>query len=40
MLVTNIDLDLVTVARAQTPLISDLQTAWSDIRTIVAELDF
>ena len=40
ILVCDIDLDLVTVARAQTPLISDMQTAWSDIRRIVGELDF
>lgn len=40
LLVADVDLDLVTVARAQSPLISDMQTAWSDIRRIVSELDF
>jgi N-carbamoylputrescine amidase len=35
-----VDLDLVTLARSQSPLISDLQTAWSDVRRIVGELDF
>jgi hypothetical protein len=30
----------VTLARSQSPLISDLQTAWSDVRRIVGELDF
>lgn len=40
LLIASADLDLVTVARAQTPLISDLQTAWSDVRRIVGELDF
>ncbi|MCC7228917.1 MAG: hypothetical protein IT203_00880 [Fimbriimonadaceae bacterium] len=40
MLLADIDLDLVAIARAQSPLISDLQTAWSDVRRIVGELDF
>lgn len=38
LLVAPIDLDLVEVARAQGPLISDLQSAWGDIQRIVAEL--
>ena len=40
LLVSDIDLDLVTLARAQSPLISDLQAAWSDVKRIVGELDF
>lgn len=40
LLTVTADLDLVTVARAQSPLLSDLQTAWSDIRRIVGELGF
>jgi N-carbamoylputrescine amidase len=37
ILLAQIDLDLIQVARAQTPLISDLQSAWGDIRRIVDE---
>lgn len=37
ILMAEIDLDLVQVARAQTPLISDLQSAWNDIKRIVDE---
>ncbi len=37
ILLAQIDLDLVRVARAQTPLLSDLQSAWGDIRRIVDE---
>jgi N-carbamoylputrescine amidase len=40
LLVSDIDLELVALARAQSPLISDLQAAWSDIRRIVSDLDF
>ncbi len=40
ILICDVDLDLVSIARSQTPLISDLQTAWSDVRRIVGELDF
>jgi predicted amidohydrolase len=40
LLLAQVDLEMVAVARAQTPLISDLQTAWSDIRRIATELDF
>lgn len=40
LLTATADLDLVTLARAQSPLISDLQTAWSDVRKIVNDLDF
>jgi hypothetical protein len=37
ILLSQIDLDLVQIARAQTPLISDLQSAWGDIRRIIDE---
>jgi len=37
MLIAQVDFDLVQIARAQTPLLSDLQSAWSDIRRIVDE---
>lgn len=40
LLTANVDLDMVAIARAQSPLTSDLQTAWSDLRRIVNELDF
>lgn len=36
VLVTEIDLDQVTLARAGSPLISDLESAWSDVRAWVA----
>jgi N-carbamoylputrescine amidase len=39
LLIAEIDLDLVTIARAQSPLISDLQAAWQDIRRLVAEAE-
>lgn len=35
LLITKIDLDLVRIARSQSPLISDLHTAWGDIVRIV-----
>jgi N-carbamoylputrescine amidase len=37
ILLAQVDLDLVQVARVQTPLISDLQSAWGDIKRIVDE---
>ncbi len=38
LLTAEIDLDQVALARAQTPLISDLQSAWGDVARIVSEL--
>ncbi len=35
MLLASIDLDLIAVARASLPLISDLQSSWQDIRRLV-----
>jgi predicted amidohydrolase len=35
ILMCSCDTDLVQIARAQTPLISDLQSAWGDIRRLV-----
>jgi predicted amidohydrolase len=40
MIVGEIDTDLVAITRAQSPLLSDLQSAWSDIRRLVGETDF
>jgi N-carbamoylputrescine amidase len=37
ILLARVELDLVQIARAQTPLISDLQSAWADIKRIVDE---
>ncbi len=37
MIVADIDLDLVDIARAASPLLSDLQTMWSDFKRIIAE---
>jgi len=39
LLLANIDLEQVTIARAALPLISDLQSAWQDIRRLVCEID-
>jgi predicted amidohydrolase len=38
LLLAECDPDLVQIARAQTPLISDLRSAWGDIRRIADEL--
>jgi predicted amidohydrolase len=40
MIIAEIDTDLVSITRAQSPLLSDLQSAWSDIRRLVAASDF
>jgi N-carbamoylputrescine amidase len=37
LLLVEVDLDLVTIARAQLPLTADLQTVWEDIRRLVLE---
>ncbi len=37
ILLAEVDFDLIQIARAQTPLISDLQSAWGDIKRIVVE---
>jgi predicted amidohydrolase len=37
LLTLEIDLDLVPIARAQSPLISDLQGTWSNLKRLVAE---
>ena len=38
LLMATLDLDLIRLARAQSPLISDLQEAWGDVKEIVEEL--
>jgi len=38
LLIATLDMDMIRLARAQSPLISDLQEAWSDVKEIVAEL--
>lgn len=40
LLLVEIDLELVSVARAQSPLISDLQSVWEEVRRLVARSDF
>ncbi|MEA2554485.1 MAG: hypothetical protein QOJ65_2661 [Fimbriimonadaceae bacterium] len=37
LLLAPLDLDLIRIARAQSPLISDLQSAWGEIRQIVVD---
>ena len=37
--VAEIDMDLVAIARSQTPLISDLRAGWSNLRRIANEID-
>lgn len=39
MIIGEIDTDLVAITRAQSPLLSDLQSAWSDVRRLVNETD-
>jgi len=40
MIVAEIDLDEVAIARAQSPLLSDLQSQWEEINRLVAESRF
>ena len=37
LLLTEIDLDLVTIARSQSPLIGDLESAWGDLQRIAQQ---
>lgn len=37
MIMAEVDLDVAAVARAQSPLISDLQSAWGDLQRIVSQ---
>lgn len=39
LLVAEMDLDLIAIARANSPLLGDLQSAWSDIKRLVAGID-
>ncbi len=39
MLLAEVDLELVAVARAQSPLLSDLQGVWESVRRLVAETE-
>ena len=40
LLVTEIDLDLIAIARSQNPLIQDLQSAWEEVRRLVSMSNF
>jgi predicted amidohydrolase len=35
LLMADIDLDLITISRSSSPLLADLENAWSDVRRIV-----
>lgn len=39
ILIAEVDLDLVTIARSASPLLSDLESAWGDIRRLVDEVE-
>ncbi|MDX2066022.1 MAG: nitrilase-related carbon-nitrogen hydrolase [Fimbriimonadaceae bacterium] len=39
LLVAEVDLDRVTIARAQSPLLNDLQGAWEEVRRLVGQTD-
>jgi N-carbamoylputrescine amidase len=38
LLIATLDMDAVRLARAQSPLISDLQEAWGDVKEIISDL--
>ncbi len=40
LLVADLDMDLVGIARAQTPLINDLQSCWQDVRNLISTTEF
>jgi N-carbamoylputrescine amidase len=40
LLLGEVDLDMVSIARAQSPLISDLQSVWEEIRRLFAKAEF
>jgi predicted amidohydrolase len=40
LIVADIDLDLIAIARAQNPLIADLQSAWEEVRRMVSMSNF
>lgn len=40
LMIADVDLDLVAIVRAQSPLISDLQTAWADIQHLIGGCEF
>lgn len=39
LVVADVDFDLVTITRAQSPLLSDLMSAWEDVRRLVAQTE-
>jgi predicted amidohydrolase len=39
LLIGDVDLDVVTITRAQSPLLSDLMSAWEDVRRLIAQTD-
>lgn len=40
LLLADVDPDLVAISRSQSPLLSDLQSAWEDVRRLVSKSDF
>jgi predicted amidohydrolase len=40
IIMAELDMDLVPIARSSTPLISDLQSAWPNIQRIVNDSNF
>ncbi len=40
LILTQIDLEMVTVARAQSPLIADLQSVWEEVRCLISRSGF
>ena len=39
LLISEVDTDMITLARSQSPLLPDLQNAWADIRRIANEIE-
>ena len=39
LLIADLDFDLVPIARAQAPMLADLQTMWPRVKALVAEID-
>jgi N-carbamoylputrescine amidase len=39
LVLAGIDSDMVTLTRAQSPLLSDLQSTWADVRRLVAQIE-
>ena len=40
LVTAEIDLELVSIARSQSPLLSDLQSVWEEVRRLFAKTEF